>query len=110
MKKMKVNRRWLYLLAICIIVQLYSCQSKIDFKLNNKVAALSPDPIMAVKSYKLRYNPKANGSFTITLINGSEYKAENINASQLSSFLVLLNSPGLQFDTKNEEFTLEGEK
>jgi hypothetical protein len=110
MKKITIHRKWLYLLALCIIVQLYSCQPKINFKLNNKVATLSPDSIVTVKSYKLRYNPEANGAIIITLINGSEYKAQNIDASHLSSFLVLLNSPGLQFDTKNEEFILEGEK
>jgi hypothetical protein len=112
MEKILKHRKLACLLVICIIMQLYSCQSGINFKLIKPGVKIgttkNPTSIEKVKSYSLRYNPKANGMITMTLADESGYEADKLDASQISSLIVLLNSKGLQFDTKNEEFTLEG--
>ena len=106
MKKLTLHLKWLNLLAICIILQLWSCQSKIEFKLASNMPITVSDSIVAIKSYKLRYNPKAYGYIDIILMNGHLYKAPRLTPDQVSSLLVLLNTTGLRFDEKNSEFVL----
>lgn len=111
MKKPVLFRQWILLIAVCLFTQFISCQpaSKIEFELTKKGTSSGLTSLENVKSFSLVYNPNANGVIVVTLSNsGSEYTAKNLNASQLSSLLVLLNSKDLQFDTENKEFRLKG--
>lgn len=96
------------LLILLILLIVCACESKIDFKLTKESQGITPlSTIESVESYNLRFNPKANGAIAITLASGAEYKAEGLNASQLSSLVILLKSKEVQFDTKNKEFLLK---
>ena len=96
----------IYLILLISISLIFSCQSKIDFKKSKEEINKSLTPIETISSYRLRFNPKANGTITIVLGNGAEYQADKINSSQLTSLLNLLQNNNLQFDTENEEFIL----
>lgn len=102
---MKKSYRPLVLLTLLILC---ACESKIDFKLTKESQGITTlSSIESVDSYNLRFNPRANGAIVITLTSGAEYKAESLNASQLSSLVILLRSKEVQFDTKNKEFLLK---
>jgi hypothetical protein len=102
---MKNFYRLLILLTLLVVC---ACESKIDFKLTKESQGITTlSSIELVDSYNLRFNPKANGAIIITLASGAEYKAEGLNASQLSSLVMLLKSKEVQFDTKNKEFLLK---
>lgn len=92
---------------IVLVLLLSSCEGKIQFNRTKSVQNPTIEStIQGVKSYQLIFNPKANGIIAFTLASGIEYKSEKLNASQLASVLTLLQSKGIQFDTKNEEFIL----
>jgi uncharacterized lipoprotein len=108
--KAKLAKSLMVVILGCIsVVLLNGCQSKIEFKQTKKGDNFkSLTSIDSISYYKLRFNPKVNGTIVITLVSGSEYVAENLNASQISSLLTLLQSNNVQFDTENEEFILKG--
>jgi len=63
--------------------------------------------IESVKSYTLRYNPKAYATITITLANGAKYEATDLSASQTTALLSILNEHSIKFDTENDEFVIK---
>jgi hypothetical protein len=108
MKNLTLGRKWFYLLTICVLIQLFSCQSKIKFKLFSKMPIPVSESIVGVKYFRLRYNPQAyHGAITIYFSNGDSIKANSLKPDQVSSLLVLLNSPGLKYDRINSEFVLQ---
>ena len=96
----------IYFIFFCIVILFYSCQPEINFKKTKEGEVKSLTSIEKVTSYKLRFNPKANGAINISLESGTEYMADKLNSSQLSSILTLLQTDEIQFDTENEEFIL----
>lgn len=102
-------KKTIYVILFSTVILLFSCQSKIDFTELKQGVATSKGltSIETVSSYRLRFNPKANGTITIILGNGAEYQADQLNSSQLASLLTLLQNKELQFDTTNEEFILK---
>lgn len=101
------TKKTIYTILFCTLILLFGCMSKIDFTKSKQESSQGLSSIESIASFKLRFNPKANGVIVITLNNGAEYKAERLNSSQLSSLLTLLQSKELQFDTQNEEFILK---
>lgn len=104
MKNLTLGRKWFYPLMIIIIMQLCSCQSKIKFELFSKMPLTASESIVGVKTFNLRYNPETNGSIKIIFTNGDSLKAKLLHPDQVTSLLVLLNSPGLKYDLRNREF------
>lgn len=95
-----------FIILFSAVILLYSCQSKIEFTKSKQEGNPSLTSIEPISSYSLRFAPKGNGVIIIRLGNASEYTADKLNSSQLSSLLSLLQNKELQFDTKNDEFIL----
>lgn len=95
----------IFLLMFAIIIS--SCNDKVKFE------EIDPKPknhgivgMEVVKSYTVRYNPKANSTIIIELSSGTKFKASRLNASQTAAILSIISMENLKFDRDNEEFVL----
>lgn len=58
---------------------------------------------LAIRSFNLRYNPKANGTIILKLEDGSEYEATSVDGGSFSAIALLLNDTNSSFDGKRRE-------
>jgi hypothetical protein len=100
-------KKFYRLLCILLLLLLAACETSIDFKKTKEGQGPFFNSVVEnVKAYKVIFNPKGNGIIAFTLASGSEYQAEKLNASQISSVLTLLRSKDIQFNTESKELIL----
>ncbi len=91
---------------VLIVLTTTGCESKIDFEKTKKVKELIASPIEGVTNYYIRFNPRGSSTIIITLTNGEEYTASDLNQAQAASLHAILSEKNIQFDTENEAFVL----
>lgn len=97
-----------HVLLLCVVAtMLFGCERKVKFRKVKEGKSQGISPFESIDSYTLRFNLEANGTVFIHLSNGAAYEAIELNASQMSSLLTLLQIKEIQFDVANDEFVLE---
>jgi stress response protein SCP2 len=105
---MKPNN--LILLLFVVTITLFSsCKDQTFKKIKNatvEIHSLDGSSAVKIKSYNLRYNPKANGFIKLELETGAEYQAKSVDGGSFSSINSLLKEPSVLFDTTRKELII----
>jgi len=104
------SRNYTLILMLTTIVLFTSCKDQTFIKTENatkEIHSLDGSSRVKIKSYSVTYNPKSNGFIKLKLENEATYQAKSVDGGSFSSISILLQEPGVLFDTTTKEVVLD---